>query len=115
MSDETPSRPCSQTDGPDEMHPAARFLFGWVEAPGIGRLLLFIVIAACAALIALDFTIDRHDEADFANTNGFYAFWGFGAFALAVLSGWPLGALLRRDEDYYGEADTTPKDVEPQE
>jgi hypothetical protein len=32
---------------------------------------------------------------------GFYALFGFLAFGVAVLSGWPLGKLLRRREDYY--------------
>jgi hypothetical protein len=32
---------------------------------------------------------------------GFFAAFGFIALAVAVLSAWPLGRLLRRPEDYY--------------
>ncbi|MEC7288636.1 MAG: hypothetical protein VXW22_00855 [Pseudomonadota bacterium] len=96
----------------ENMHPMSKLLFGWVEAPRTPFLLLVIVVAISAVLIVADLAINRHDYLDFANATGFYAFWGFAAFAIAVLSGWPLGKLLRRDEDYYGEADTKPNDVE---
>jgi len=96
----------------ENMHPMSKLLFGWVDSPRTPFLILVSVVAICAGLILVDLVIDRHEYLDFANSTGFYAFWGFAAFALAVLSGWPLGKLLRRDEDYYGEADTTPQDVE---
>lgn len=96
----------------ENMHPMSKLLFGWVEAPRTPFLLLVIVVAISAVLIVADLAINRHDYLHFANATGFYAFWGFAAFAIAVLSGWPLGKLLRRDEDYYGEADTKPNDVE---
>lgn len=100
---------------PDDanMHPLSKLLFGWVGSPRTPLLLLILVVTICIGLILVDFAVNRHEYLDFANANGFYALWGFAAFALAVLSGWPLGKLLRRDEDYYGEADTVPNDVEP--
>ena len=94
------------------IHPLAKILFGWVDHPRTPNLLLLLVATVAAGLFLADLVVDRHDYLAFAEWNGFYAWWGFGAFALAVLSGWPLGYLLRRDEDYYGEADTKPKDVE---
>lgn len=99
---------------PDESstHPVSKLLFGWVGSPRTPFLILLAVIVICIGLILLDLGLNRHEYVDVANANGFYALWGFGAFALAVLSGWPLGKLLRRDEDYYGEADTRPNDVE---
>lgn len=105
-----PDEPMKPSD--ENMHPMSKLLFGWVEAPRTPFLLLAIVVAISVALIVADLAINRHDYFDFANATGFYAFWGFAAFAIAVLSGWPLGKLLRRDEDYYGEADTKPNDVE---
>ncbi len=96
----------------DQIHPLSKFLFGWVEAPKTPLLLLILVITICGGLVAFDLILDRHEYIHLADITGFYAMWGFGGFALAVLSGWPLGKLLRRDEDYYGEADTTPRDVE---
>ncbi|MEP1143182.1 MAG: hypothetical protein ABJH52_05645 [Henriciella sp.] len=96
----------------DNMHPMSRLLFGWVSSPLTPLIILIAVIVISVGLVLFDFAVDRHEYVDMANANGFYALWGFAAFGLAVLSGWPLGKLLRRDEDYYGEADTTPHDVE---
>ncbi|MEO0451133.1 MAG: hypothetical protein AAFZ74_12540 [Pseudomonadota bacterium] len=96
----------------DDMHPVSRLLFGWVSAPRVPLAILIFVIVLTVGLVLLDLSLDRHEKVEMANANGFYALWGFAAFALAVLSGWPLGKLLRRDEDYYGEAETTPDDVE---
>ncbi|MBO6687641.1 MAG: hypothetical protein JJ931_07930 [Henriciella sp.] len=92
----------------------SKLFFGWVESPRTPFLLLLIVVLISVGLIVADVFIDRHEYkyTAFAESTGFYAFWGFAAFAIAVLSGWPLGKLLRRDEDYYGEADTKPQDVE---
>lgn len=98
--------------GDETMHPMSRALFGWVSSPRTPMIILIAVVVTCIALILLDFGLDRHEKVEMANANGFYALWGFAAFGLAVLSGWPLGKLLRRDEDYYGEAETTPDDVE---
>ena len=107
-------KPPSQTPAPNknDMHPMSRILFGWVDHPRTPNLLLLLVATIAAGLFMADLVLDRHDYLWFAEWHGFYAWWGFGAFALAVLSGWPLGYLLRRDEDYYGEADTKPDDVE---
>lgn len=96
-----------------DMHPLSKLLFGWVDSPRTPLFLLILVIVISVGLVLIDLGIDRHEYIDLANANGFYAIWGFAAFGLAVLSGWPLGKLLRRDEDYYGEAETTPDDVEP--
>jgi len=96
----------------DNMHPMSRLLFGWVSSALTPMIILVLVIVISVGLVLFDFAVERHEYVDMANANGFYALWGFAAFGLAVLSGWPLGKLLRRDEDYYGEADTTPQDVE---
>lgn len=100
---------------PGGEHPFSKVLFGWVENKRTPNLLLLAVSVLSVLLILLDFVLHRHDYISFAETGGFYAFWGFGAFALAVLAGWPLGHLLRRGEDYYGEADTRPFDTEAEE
>ena len=96
----------------ENMHPLSRLLFGWVSSSRTPLFLLILVILICVGLVVFDLAVNRHEYLDFANANGFYAIWGFAAFGRAVLSGWPLGRLLRRDEDYYGEAETTPQDVE---
>ena len=107
-----PDAPETQAPGDDDMHPMARVLFGWVESKRTPGLLLALVALICAALIVADLALPRHEYVEMASTTAFYGLWGFGAFSLAVLTGWPLGKLLRRSEDYYGEAETTPKDVE---
>ncbi|MEO0550054.1 MAG: hypothetical protein AAFZ91_09040 [Pseudomonadota bacterium] len=106
--EDTPNLPT----GPDDVHPVGRLLFGWVENKRTPAILLGLVILIIVGLTIIDLSIDRHDYFDIASTAWFYSVWGFGAFAFAVLSGWPLGKLLRRDEDYYDEADTKPQDVE---
>lgn len=99
----------------DDMHPVSRLLFGWVEGKRTPILLLAAVSLICFLLILVDLVLNRHEYVALADMTGFYGLWGFGGFALAVLSGWPLGKLLRRGEDYYGEADTRPADVEADE
>ncbi len=101
-----------ENKGDDTVHPMARVLFGWTEMRGMGTVIFFGLLALSVALIILDLAIDRHEYIGFTDATGFFGFWGFGAFALAVLSGWPLGRLLRRDEDFYGEADTRPADTD---
>lgn len=98
-----------------DMHPMSRVLFGWVDAPRTPLILFVAAIVISVALIVVDLALNRDEYIEVANITGFYGLWGFGAFSLAVLAGWPLGKLLRRSEDYYGEADTTPQDVEDEQ
>ncbi len=108
-----PDKPETATPSDDgDMHPAARLLFGWVSARHTPAILLIGVIMLSVFLVLVDLTVERSEYVSFASATGFYGLWGFAGFALAVLSGWPLGALLRRREDYYDEADTMPADVD---
>lgn len=80
-----------------------RTLFGWTEAKAT-PLIIFIVLGISGLALALvDLAHIRHDGFVIENTIGFYALAGFAAFAFAVLSGWPLGKALRRDENFYGD------------
>ncbi len=107
-------KPPEAASPPDdsEMHPAAKLLFGWVSHPRTHAILLAAVIALSVFLVVIDLVTVRHEYVEFSEGTGFYALWGFAAFTIAVLSGWPLGKLLRRREDYYDEADTRPTDVD---
>ncbi|MEO0981990.1 MAG: hypothetical protein AAFX03_04995 [Pseudomonadota bacterium] len=96
-----PQRPSAD----DDMHPVAKALFGWVGLPGVGRMIFWGLAALSLVLILLDFGMSRHDKVETANATGFYGIYGFLAFAFVVLAGWPLGRLLRRDENYYGDQD----------
>lgn len=96
-----------------EIHPMSKILFGWTEGKNVGNILFFLVGGLSFALILLDLVIKRKEYVDLANMTGFYALWGFGAFFLVVLAGWPLGKLLRSDEDYYGDDGGPPSDIDP--
>lgn len=89
----------------DDMHPVARILFGWVSAPRTGQYIFWGLAALSAILILIDFQAHRHVKADIEAYIGFYGFYGFIAFGFVVLMGWPLGRLLRRSENYYGDAE----------
>ena len=95
------------------VHPMAKVLFGWTEAKNIGAILFWVMAGLSLALVAADLLIARHEKIAFANSVGFYGIWGFLAFSFVVLMGWPLGKLLRRPEDYYGDAGGPPADIDP--
>ena len=98
-----------------EENPLAQILFGWVEARRTPALLFWGMLILSAGLIFADLSVDRHEYVGASETTGYYGVWGFISFSLAVLSGWPLGRLLRRGEDYYGEAEIRPRDSAPDE
>jgi len=73
----------------------------WLDNPRHVRCIVWALAAACAALAAADFFHLKHTHFDWQGWFAFDAFFGFLSFCLIVLSGWPLGKLLRRNEDYY--------------
>lgn len=95
----------SQNDITDRTSPLAKGLFGWVEAKATGQLIFWGLAALSVILIALDidFIFERHYKEEIEGITGFYALYGFLAFSFVVLMGWPLGRLLRRDENFYGD------------
>lgn len=97
----------------DGIHPMSRVLFGWTEKKGIGGIIFWGMAALSVILVLLDLVVPRHEKVGIANAVGFYALWGFGAFSFVVLMGWPLGKLLRRDENYYGDLSGPPADIDP--
>ena len=101
------------TPSDEGVHPMAKILFGWTERKGIASALFWGLLIVSLALIAVDVLILRHDYFEFANSTGFYGLYGFAAFAFAVVMGWPLGRLLRRGENFYGDAGGPPADVDP--
>ena len=93
----------TKTQDDETIHPIAQALFGWVERPGIANLFFWGLAGVTLMLALADFLIHRHDYIALAEGRMFYAFFGFVSFSFVVLMGWPLGALLRRDENYYGD------------
>lgn len=100
--------------GEDGIHPMSRILFGWVSAKQTGTLIFWGMAALSVLLVVLDLFVVRNEKIAIANAVGFYGLWGFAAFSFAVLTGWPLGRLLRRREDYYGEPGGPPSDIDPE-
>ena len=90
----------------DKVHPIAKALFGWVELKRTPDLIFYGLAIVSILLVAVEFVLPaRHEKVEVANNYGFYAIYGFIAFSFVVIMGHPLGKLLRRDENYYGDQD----------
>ncbi|MDZ4762800.1 MAG: hypothetical protein SGJ21_17205 [Alphaproteobacteria bacterium] len=100
MNEEADTKPAAGLGEPGE-HPLSVLLFSWMRSAHFDRLFLAIVAAACAVAFALEFLTPRQTYSTLESVPGFFAGFGFAAFGLAALSGWPLGRLMRRREDYY--------------
>ncbi len=81
-------------------HPLSILLFSWMRGKMFLRVFAILLGLVGLAAIGLEIALAKPVK-DVTSVPGFYAVVGFIAFALAVLSGWPLGKLLRRPEDYY--------------
>ncbi len=101
------------TPSADGMHPMAKILFGWTHAKGIGNIIFWVLALLAVIAFAAELAIERHDSLSVSNSTGFYGIWGFVSFSFAVIMGWPLGHLLRRGENYYGDAGGPPADADP--
>ncbi len=88
----------------DELvHPMAK-AFLWLDAKWLKSSMIWVFGLLTLVFIAADFLRERHDYISLAEIPGFYAYWGFGAFVLAVMIGWILvRGLLGRDENYWDE------------
>lgn len=93
-------KPDVQLGEPGE-HPMSVLLFSWMRGKMFLRVFAIVLGVVGVASIGLEFLLSHKPIKDVTSTPGFYAVFGFIAFAVAVLSGWPLGKLLRRREDYY--------------
>lgn len=82
-------------------HPLSVLLFSWMRGKLFFRIFMAVLAALGAVLIALEIALSQKSISSITNVPGFFGIFGFAAFAIAVLSGWPLGKLLRRPEDYY--------------
>lgn len=96
-------KPVPPRIGEEGEHPVSVLLFSWMRGELFDRVFLAGLSALCVLLAALELVIHRHDGGGFESLPVFQGVFGFLAFALAVLSGWPLGRLMRRPENYYGD------------
>lgn len=104
----------AMTRTPDDgIHPMSRGLFGWTAHKALGGIIFWTLAALSLLLVLLDLLIERHEKIAVAGSAGFYAIWGVIALTVTVLAAWPLGRLLRRGENYYGDAGGPPVDVDP--
>ncbi len=65
-------------------------VFGWLAA-------------VCTALVVIEWLVHRHATYPWEAWPGFYAIFGFVAFAGIVLLGKQLRRVIRRDDDYYND------------
>lgn len=87
--------------GEEGEHPLSVLLFSWMRGKLFFRLFMAFLAGLGALLIALEATMSGRPITSLTNVPGFFGIFAFVAFAIAVLSGWPLGKLMRRPEDYY--------------
>ena len=97
---ETEPKAPPQLGDPGE-HPLSVLLFSWMRSILFFRVLMAGLAALGVFLIAYEIVFLGRGFSGIENFPGFFGLFGFIAFGLAVLSGWPLGRLMRRPEDYY--------------
>lgn len=103
MSEPVEEKPVKQPPplGEPGEHPLSVLLFSWMRGKLFFRIAMALLAALGAVLIALEIVLSDKAVTSLANMPGFFGIVGFVGFGIAVLSGWPLGKLLRRPEDYY--------------
>jgi hypothetical protein len=102
-------QPTPETHGPPQLgepgeHPLSVLLFSWMRSKLFYRLLMGALAGFGVLLIVVEAVGLMERGAliyGLEDLPGFFGIFGLLAFSFAVLSGWPLGKLLRRPEDYY--------------
>lgn len=74
------------------------------DRPNIGRDLTWALCVICAALLLLEFIVQRHVGHSWENWLAFYPLYGFLSCVLLVLLSSVLRRLAKRSEDYYSRA-----------
>jgi len=82
-------------------HPLSVLLFSWMRTRRFRTVFTWALALSGVALIGLEMWFAHRPIKDVTYVPGFQGGFGFIAFAFAVLSGWPLGKILRRPEDHY--------------
>lgn len=73
----------------------------WLDEPKNVTKIFYGLIAVCIAVFFADFLYEKHPHFFFEYWFGFYAVFGFLAYAGIVLSAKQLRKLIKREEDYY--------------
>ncbi len=85
---------------------------GFFERPAVINTIIGVLALICTALLLAEFFYAKHPHFGFDGWFGFYPATGFLAYCFIVLSAKALRPLLRRGENYYGEADPDEADLE---
>ena len=101
MSDEKDPARSEPVLGESGEHPLSVLLFSWMRTPLFAKVFIWALAIAGLALIGVEMLLSVSPVKDVTKVPGFQGAFGFIAFSFAVLSGWPLGKMLRRPEDYY--------------
>ncbi|MEM7491871.1 MAG: hypothetical protein AAF296_00725 [Pseudomonadota bacterium] len=94
-----------------DYHPLALRLFGWTRSSRVLVILTGLTLVLLVAVIGLS-AGPRQVSDDLRDMTGFYAALGGLSVFFFLVAGFILRALLGRNPDYYGEAETQPDDVE---
>ena len=73
----------------------------WLDQPKNVNKLVYVLYAACIALLLIELIYHKHSHFDFENWFGFYAWFGFLAYISIVMSAKLFRKLIKRKEDYY--------------
>lgn len=85
-------------------HPLS-WMWAWAFTERGARAFKIALAVLAAGFFFGELALHRHAYLDLEGLFGFYAIFGFLAFAFVVLTGKPLRFLLGRDENYYDTAD----------
>lgn len=85
---------------------------GIFERPMVINTVIGVLAVFCLTLLIAEFFYAKHPHFGFDGWFGFYPAAGFVAYCFIVLSAKALRPLLRRGENYYGEADPDEADLE---
>ncbi len=88
----------------DEREEDGKVWTEWFDRPESRRKMWRTLWATCALTVAAEMFLARKGHFVFDGWFGFYAILGFVACAGMILGTKGLGELLKRGEDYYGEA-----------
>jgi hypothetical protein len=73
----------------------------FLDEPRNVALLFRLLVGACAVLVAIDLVYHKHVHFGFEQWPGFYALFGFAAYAFIVFAGTWVRRVVMRGEDYY--------------
>ncbi|MBU6319167.1 MAG: hypothetical protein KGS00_05900 [Alphaproteobacteria bacterium] len=104
--DLSPDEAASGAESERGEHPVSRMIFAPMRTQAFANRCLVATAVLAGLLVGVGLLAGGVSAGRIESLPGFYGLFGFGAFSLAVLSGWPLGRFLRRGERYYDRAES---------